>query len=255
MDLMDYLKGKDTLQNKEKLLFDIVDKLDKESVLLFDEVVSADLNHLYKYNGIVYRVEYLSYMFNKVSEAIDYIVDIESNNFNYASRRFQLKRILTAITTVYAFLANPILGIGSFIVLSKLANASYIDELKYIEESTNRFDAEKFDRIKLTFDNCNRIMTHKSKELFELTKKFNENPDNPEIDYDSFISNMFIKYYFDGTLDKSFYEVIDENTKNNIINLLQEDLNVENDNLFELLEMTKENEINNIKMVMKRDTN
>ena len=135
-----------------------------------------------------------------------------------------------------------------------MANASYVDEIKYIEENSNKFDSERFDKIKLTFDNCNRIMNHKAEEYLELLKKFNENPNNPDINYDSFISNIFIKYFFDGTLDKSFYEVIDEKTKNNIVKLLQEDLNVENDNLIELLEMTKENEENNLKMVMKRDT-
>ena len=254
MDLMEYLKGKDKLENKEKLVFDFVDRLDKESTILFDEVVSANLNHSYKYNGIVFRVQYLSHMFNKVSEALDYIGNIELNNICYANRRFQLKRVLTSITTVYAFLANPLLGITSYILLSKMANASYVDEIKYIEENSNKFDSERFDKIKLTFDNCNRIMNHKAEEYLELLKKFNENPNNPDINYDSFISNIFIKYFFDGTLDKSFYEVIDEKTKNNIVKLLQEDLNVENDNLIELLEMTKENEENNLKMVMKRDT-
>ena len=57
MDLDSYFKGTDNLENREQVLFDIIDKLDKESFNLFSEVLSLHKNSFYKLDNLVKRTE------------------------------------------------------------------------------------------------------------------------------------------------------------------------------------------------------
>lgn len=235
MDLMEYAKGKDPLYKKEEYLFDVVEKLDKKSLALYREIMDLSDKSLYKTDILKSKVMELMELSASLSNAFVYLNEIEMSSYNFANSRFMFKKMLTSIMTVYAFLANPILGIISFVALSKKAGDDYINELLDINDVIDKFDFDKVRRINRTALNCDRMITDKCIKEEQL-----EESSTDTLEYYNILkANYYIINYLRGSLDESLLDTLDNDTRNLLMEILQSDLNSESDNIYDLLERTK----------------
>jgi len=246
-DIISYTKGKDSLKNKEKHVSDIIDLLDKESYKLFCEIMDLDDDSLYKANSISTRIIELSNLYNRVVQAYENINDIEESSYLHISKKYQIKRMMLMITSVYAFLISIFHGIVVFILLSKMNNKSYREELNELLE-IEQIDESKFDLIDVTLDNCDRIFNGK---LDRVSKKISS---NSIYDYDIVTSNMLITLYLQESITKENFESLSIESKERIINILKNDLNTDCNDLYELLDMAKK-EDHNSKVLIKKIQN
>ena len=142
------------LEEREKDLFSKIAQVDRESLQLYkilfekrkDKVVEED---------ILSRLTKLNHLFEEIKDGYYYLYALEVQNKKYANLRAMGKAILTIITTAFAFEANPILGIASFVALSKLAGDEYVKELEYFDEVLNQYNcADQMTTIQNTLGNC-----------------------------------------------------------------------------------------------------
>ncbi len=169
-DILEYAKSKDPLESREQRLFDMVNKLDIDSFDLFSEVIDLDNSTFYKFQGLVNRCNQLIDLYNKTNEAFEYLNLIEQESYTYAARRFQTKRMLAAMATIYSFIVNALLGLATFILLNNSANKSFVEELEKANEQMQKFDEVKLKRIETTLGNCDRLLHGKEKRFFESEK-------------------------------------------------------------------------------------
>jgi len=146
------------LELREEVLFKVMDTLDADSFKLFNEVVDLNDASMDKVEGLVMWLHELLKMYNLANDNFEELNNLELENYTYAARRFQMKRMLAAMTTVYALISNLFLGLLSFLLLNIRANKDFAKEIENIGEKVNRFDEEKLRRIESTLSNCERIL-------------------------------------------------------------------------------------------------
>ena len=238
VDILDYSKGRDYLENREEFLFKLISELDKASYDLFGEIVSLSSDSYYKIDNLLTRVNELSRLYNETKESYVYINKIEQSSYDYAAKRFQMKRMLTAMTTIYAFVANALLGILAFVLLNDRATKDFCNELDYINERIRKFDENELTRIKDTIENCSRILSGKIKRMENESEEYNLIT----------AANSFIYSYIEGLIEFDIINSLNDDIKKIIINILKNDLESESENLFELLERSKEIKNNGLKL-------
>ena len=239
MEIMKYLTSHKTLEEKEKFLLSLIDTLEEESNKLYDEVVDLDCKSFYKYDNLYERYLVLSELYEKVSEGYNFLYEIEKNSIGGVKARLRLKWCLATIMSFYASLASPTLGLYSGLILLIKAFNDFNNERDYVMDRGKSFYTDRIPKINLILENSSRFLTKKNDKMNDIFKEFNIDPDN--VDLDLMVSNYIISSYIEGEMDEETIESYDENIKKYVINLLKSDLNVDSDNIYELLEMTKEN--------------
>lgn len=245
-DILEYFKGKDRLENREEVLFKLIDELDKESCQLFSEIMDLSNESYYKIYNLYSRVKNIQKLYNETKESFSYVGKIELSSYDYAGRRFQLKRLLTAMATVYASMANVFLGIAAFVLLNQKASDDFIKELMDINDRMDKFDESQMERIGMTIDNCVRLLESK---LYKMNE--DGNLYNTINNMDLFITqvNSFIIGYVEGLIDYNTIESLSDKFKIEMIKILKNDLNSDSENLFELLEQTKKQNNEGLKLM------
>ena len=176
METLQYFKGTDRLEIREEKLFQMLDNLEKETTALFEEVLTTTTKDLEQLENLYTKYQDLSKKGQILKEAFDYLLKLESSSYDYAARRFQLKRVLTAMLTLFAFLSNALIGVVGFILLNDRAFKDYIKELVTINEALEQFETETITKIEITLSNCFRILKRKQKELGQENEKMKEIP-------------------------------------------------------------------------------
>ena len=155
------------LEVREEALFKLMDVLDADSFSLFKEVVDLNANSIDKVTGLIEWLDDLVKGYYKASNDFEELNELELENYTYAARRFQMKRMLAGITTIYALLSNILLGIASFLLLNNRANKDFTKEIEVIGEKVRRFDEDKLRRIECTLSNCERLLHSKIDKYYE----------------------------------------------------------------------------------------
>ena len=105
-------------------------------------------------------------------------------------------------------------------------------------ELSNHFDMDVLKTISITLDNCDRILNAR-------IKKINDNLD----DFDLASANGFISSYIEGKIAKESLFMIPSSHKQLMLSILKESLNSNSDDLYELLELVKKKEEENLKII------
>ena len=163
MDVVKYFKGTDLLEIREEKLFSLIDKLEKDVTTLFEKVIDTKASSTEEIISLSEKYQVLSKRYQDIKEAFDYLLKLEEESYDYACRRFQLKRILTIMTTIFSFLGNALIGILGFIALNDKASKDFVREIKNIEEMLEKFDSEKLSQIEMTLATCFRMISRKQK--------------------------------------------------------------------------------------------
>ena len=160
--------------------------------------------------------------------------------------RFQLKRLLTAVTTVYAFMCNALLGISAFVLLNQRASEDFVNELVYINSRMDKFNEEQLRKSGSTIDNCTRLLEKKLEDM-------NPSGDLFRIINDGSLEvtqvNGFIVAYIEELIDYDTIDTLSDKLKGMMISILQKDLNIDSDNLQELLEHAKRLNNDGLKLI------
>lgn len=236
MNITSYFKSTAPLEKREALLFKMIDELDKESFILFNEIVDLSDESYYKLESLATRIISLIKIYKEIDESFEYINKIEESSYDYAAKRFQLKRTLIAITTVYASIVNFILGITSFVVLNDIASKEFIDELNNINDKLSEFDKDKLIRIRRTLENTTRLFCGKLKRIANNNELTDSNNMLLLI-----IANDYIKDYIEGNIPTEKINFLSDKIKDRITSILKKDLNIDNNNIYELLNIAKKN--------------
>ena len=246
VNIIEYSKGKDSLEKREKYIIDLINKLDKESYDLYSDIIDCSDNSYYQLPNSSFRCNELAHMFDEVLDAYEYLNNINENSVMSATRRFQLKRMLTLITTVYAFYANALLGIVSFVLLNNKASKDYYNELVDIESLYNNFDEDRITKIESTLQYCARLY---NTNLKRMKKKSKEIKEDDEIGINVLIANSYIHGYINNEIDIDIFYELPELIQKNIMNILKKDLNCDKNNLSELLYLAKNKDDKSLKLV------
>jgi hypothetical protein len=232
MEIEEYLKGRDYLENREKKLFELIDKMDKESFKLFSEIVDLDMNSFYKVDNLFIRVNNLSDMLDQLSDCYDYLKEIEMNSFSFAGRRLLLKRLMTATVSAFAIIANIGLGLISFITLSSLANKYYAIEIGDLTERIDQYNKCDLSKIASVLLNCANLLKGKMNKLYKKEE-------DELLDEELVIANNSIACYLAEDITEEDIDALSDDSKFAIVKLLQKDLKSESDNIYELLNRLK----------------
>ena len=170
MEIVEYMKGKAPLEIREEKLFELVNEIEKETNDLFSEVTSTNKESLFKIMSLLVKCRLLSDKYKQIYDSFSYISEIEVSSYYYASKRYELKMLLTTMISVYAFMADAILGIASYVALSTSAKNYFLYELNYINENMKRFDDSRIKRIGTTLDSSKRIINGKKDRLVDIIK-------------------------------------------------------------------------------------
>lgn len=244
-NIIEYSKGKDSLEKREKYINDLISKLDKESYELYSDIIDCSNTSYYQLPNLALRCNELTNLFKEVLSAYEYLNNVSENNVMSATRRFQLKRMLTLIATVYAFYANALLGIASFVLLNSKASKDFYNELVDIESLYTNFDEEKIIKIEATLKNCSRIFNKKLERMKTNTKELKNDEDSINI----LAANTYIHYYINDEIGKEVFEYLPVSIKNEIVFLLKNDLNSDSNDLYELLDLVKNKDNNSLKLI------
>lgn len=239
-NIVEYSKSNASLEEKEKFVFEVIDILDKESYKLFGEIIDLSDESFYKVEEISKRIIELYKVYIKVKEAYDYLDMIEQGRVIYATKRFQLKALLTAFTTMFAFLNNAFLGIVSFVALNKVAINDYTREIGEIGISYSNFDDNRLELIKTTIENCDRLFAGKVSRMTEILQSTHSEEDEG---YKAIIVNGFIELYLNGEITDDRLLSISDKYKEKLKQILKKDLNSDSDDLITLIqEFNKHND-------------
>lgn len=245
MEIEEYVKGKDTLEEKEKYISRIIDMLDKESFELFKEIIDLSDESVYKIIPLYERANYLTDVYSKVMDAISYVNKIEASNFEYAFKRYQLKKLLISMTTISSFLLNALLGIFLFVILSKKANKDFADECDEIYNAIDTIDDEKLRVIFTTLGNCSRLLKGKEDRVFKRLKEM-----QTDESLCIMICNDAINSYISGEVNAQQLLCLEPNYQSTIVNILKQDLNTDSEDLIELLTLAKEKSSKNTMLLL-----
>lgn len=145
---------------KGKTLFEKLEKLDNESTLLFDEIIDLKTEQLdyQKLKNSYNKLIKLLKLYLELKKIVSYIEKTEASSFMQISQKFLFKIFLTLNVTFFAFMANPILGIISFVSLNKKAINDFTFEISEWERFMDKYDIDdRLETIKIVLGNCYRL--------------------------------------------------------------------------------------------------
>ena len=235
-DFIAYFTSGKPLEEREQLLFELVNLLDNESFNLFNEIINLNDSSYYKIENLTTRINELKELNIQINKAFEYIKKIEESGYDYATRRLQFSRLAVAITTVYSCMINFILGIFHYIILNRMVNERFANELEETNQKIRQFDEDKITTINNTLDNCTRLLKGKMHKIQEHN-----------FDLFDIIANDYITQYLEGNAKN--IEYLPDNLQIKIREMLQIDLNTNNDNLDDLLSSTKDNSGKVLKLI------
>lgn len=251
-DILKYIKGTAPIEERRKFLFDLIDKLDKESLQLFSDVVDLSEFDFYKNVNLTERIEYLDSITADTIDGFEYLSKIDISSYNYAVNRYRFKLFLSMITSGFAFTSSIPLGLISFILLNKKASKDYTRELSYIGTNLDYYDDEKLNKIANTIANSSRIYNSKANSTKDIVLSnvdlIKGGDDDAMVDVVC-LANMTIIAYQNGDINLTSLDFIPDVVRNVMISLLQYDLNEETNDLNELLEKLKEKNESNLQFV------
>ena len=225
MEIVEYMKGKAPLEIREEKLFELVNEIEKETNDLFSEVTSTNKESLFKIMSLLVKCRLLSDKYKQIYDSFSYISEIEVSSYYYASKRYELKMLLTTMISVYAFMADAILGIASYVALSTSAKNYFLYELNYINENMKRFDDSRIKRIGTTLDSSKRIINGKKDRLVDIIKT------DPVMRDRIILENRFILELLEGSKGLEDFYTLPNEVHNGIINILKDDLNYDSNDI------------------------
>lgn len=240
MDIIKFAKSTAPIEEREEFIFKLVDSLDVESINLFNDTTSLSSEAYYNIDSIIKRSHELNRIYMSVLEAYEYINNIELSSYVYAARRFQLKRMLTAIATLYAFMVNGFFGLFTFVLLNQKASNDFCKELENIYDIIEQFDFEKLEKVSVTLDNCARILCRK-KQIISDSESINGNIVNE--------ANSFISLYLEDYVSLDDLKYLSDDVKLEIINILKNQFDSEIDDIGELLNIAKKKYDDGLKLI------
>ncbi len=246
MNALEYVKGKDSLEDKEKFVYDTFNKLDKESFDLFNEIIDLSDYSYYKLMSLYLRTNKLASITKDTIEASNSLNKIEENSFSYATRRYQFKKLMVIFATMFSFLSSSILALLAYVVLSKKANKDYAIELESVYNAMEIVDEDKVKIITNTLQNCQRLLDGKERKIL---KHLLDSKDNEEVLNNLVLINETIQNYIDGNINYESINKMNDEFKNNLKGILMQDLNAEEEDLFNLLELAKYKNISSLKLI------
>lgn len=247
MDIVNYTKSNVSIDKKEEKVFELIDRLERGINQVFDEVLELNTDSIYKVPNLSYRLTELTSLLDDTYEAYDYLHTIGLEDYQDATRRLQLKRMLATTVSIWAFLSNPLLGIGSFILLNNKANKDYALEIESIDEFTDKYDDERIERIVNTLSNTCRIFNGKVIKLSNKVKEIEESQDKNDVL--TLVASECIELYVSGKMDNSFVEDATDELKNKIISTLKRSLKSYSTDINELLELEKIHNEDSVKLI------
>ena len=240
-------KSNVSIDKKEEKVFELIDRLERGINQVFDEVLELNTDSIYKVPNLSYRLTELTSLLDDTYEAYDYLHTIGLEDYQDATRRLQLKRMLATTVSIWAFLSNPLLGIGSFILLNNKANKDYALEIESIDEFTDKYDDERIERIVNTLSNTCRIFNGKVIKLSNKVKEIEESQDKNDVL--TLVASECIELYVSGKMDNSFVEDATDELKNKIISTLKRSLKSYSTDINELLELEKIHNEDSVKLI------
>ncbi len=155
MDNNKYHDYKIPLEEREKDLFQTLGQIDRESLELYEILFEKRKDKVLE-EEILSRLTKLNHLFEELKDGYYYLYAVEVKTKKYVNLRALWKAVLTISTTAFAFDANPLLGIISFVALAKVASRDYIAELKNVEEILKQYNCQdQMSLIEKTLGNCN----------------------------------------------------------------------------------------------------
>ncbi len=130
MDIVEYLNEKDDLEIREKRLFEIIDKIDKESYKLFSEVTDLDLNSYYKVDNLYIRINHVTDMLEEVSNIYDSLACLEANTLISIRKKRSRKKLLVALISSLIVFINLYIGLINYLIFSSIVDNSHIKKLE-----------------------------------------------------------------------------------------------------------------------------
>lgn len=237
MEIMEYSLSSVPLEDKEKFLFEIIDKLDKESYKLYCEIIDLSDKSFYKVKEISRRIIELGRTYKEVKEAYEYLDKIEQERVVSATKRLHLKSMLTGFTVMFAFINNVFLGVIAFILLNSRASKDYVNELEVIRSRYSQFDDDRISLIGTTIGNCDRLFCGKVQRMNNLLEGTKTKEDEG---YIAIITDGYITLYLNGEIDEDRILSISDKYKEVLKDILKKDLNSNSDDLLTLLRELKE---------------
>ena len=247
MDIVNYTKSNVSIDKKEEKVFELIDRLERGINQVFDEVLELNTDSIYKVPNLSYRLTELTSLLDDTYEAYDYLHTIGLEDYQDATRRLQLKRMLATTVSIWAFLSNPLLGIGSFILLNNKANKDYALEIESIDEFTDKYDDERIERIVNTLSNTCRIFNGKVIKLSNQVKEIEASQDRNDVL--TLVASECIELYVSGKMDNSFVEDATDELKHKIISTLKRSLKSYSTDINELLELEKIHNEDSVKLI------
>ena len=232
LDIERFTKSTKPLEEREQLLFKLIDSLDKESFQLFCETVDLSSDSLYKLPNLANRYKELARIYELTKDAYEYLNRIEESSYTYASKRYVLKYMLASLLAVNTIFLNAIVSIASFVILTKKANKDLLREIEFIDSKMAGFDEEKLRITGITLENCERF----------IKAKLNNNPDS--LDDSIIIANKYISDYIDERVTIEGISILPDYIKTIMLKILQQDLKNQSNSLLELLTIAKSNYTN-----------
>ncbi len=236
MSIVEYMRSRIPLEIREQKLFELIEEMERESFNLFDEVLNLNNESILKLVSLMNRCKLLTLAYNELAESFVYLNSIEDSSRFYASKRYELKMLMTITATLYAFMQDAMFGILSYVLLSTSAKNYFIKELKDIEANMERFDDIKLKRIGRTLDNSTRIIEGKYNRLLDSIKQ------TPGLKEKIIFENEFIISLLEGTKTLDDYNELSIDLKEGILNILKSDLNSDSNNINELFDLLQNEE-------------
>ena len=247
MNILEYVKENHSIEEKQKECIKCFKFLDQESFNLFKEVLDLNNESYFKAESLIARCKKLTKMFCNLTDAITYMNDLESKNYESVSRRFLANGFAITISTVWISFFSLILGIINFIYLSLKANKQFAKDTGEIFNRLDYFDSNRIDLISRTLENSSRIIGGRIKKTVDYLESSNVSIAEKLTILES---SEALKMYLDGKLSKEEVNMLDGSTKTYIINALKYDLGSDSNDLNELLDMLKNREDKNNKLLL-----
>ena len=238
-----YVKSPLSLEEREIFLFDLIKKLDVESFQLFSEVLDLNEKSIYRIENLTRRTSSLIDITQSTLDAFEYLNNIEQKSYDYATKRYQLRSLLTAITTINTMLINTVFAIISFIILNGQNNKAFVKDLEAINKRYIQFDQDRLNTIMTTLENCTRIIYGKTNKMKNMIQT--DTIENRLLIH----ANTYIAFYLDGSIESQGISSLPNLIKNTMIEILQKDLDSDNPNLLELLELAKNKKEQSLKLI------
>ena len=194
MNIVEYSKSLDPLDDREQALFKMLEDLEKDSFELFGEIVDLDVNSSQDIEKLVVKTRALIQIFLETTEAFNHLYAIEASSYTYIVGRLLLKSGF-ALTTSIGFITYNIvqqinsiiaalLSVTFYLLVQLRANKKFANEFIDTYNKTLKFDEEKLKTIQDTLSNCSRLLSGK-------IKKSNNNGLESEIIYANYYLSLF----------------------------------------------------------------